>query len=336
MNNLMLDALKCSNEQRPPVWFMRQAGRFLPEYRALRTRYSLMELFHDPKLIAEVTLQPVDILGVDAAILFSDILVILETFGISYDFEEGRGPMIQQPIQNEEDVGRLFYEDVKEKLSFITQGIHHTLPKLTVPLLGFCGAPFTVASYLIEGGTSKDFKKTKQWLYSHPASFHQLLDKLTRASIEYLKLQIEAGVSAVQLFDSWANLLNDREFKACSLIYLKRIIDALKPFNIPVILFCRSASLRAKELAETGASAISVDWNGNLAHIRKQIGGKVALQGNFDPAIFYGSEEYILSEAKYLLSAMKGDPGFIFNLGHGMLPDAPVEKVKHLVNFIKS
>lgn len=334
-NQLMLDALSCKNRSRPPVWFMRQAGRCLPQYRALREKYSLLELFHHPELIAEITLLPVKVLDVDAAILFSDILVVLEAFGIRYDFQEGVGPVLHSPLKSSHDIKALCKRDVKESLGYVEKAIHLLIPQLNVPLLGFCGAPFTIASYLIEGGSSREFKKTKQWLYEDPDSFHHLLEKITEVLVEYLKLQIHAGVSAIQIFDSWANILGYRQFKQCSLNYLKHIIDQLKESRIPIILFCRSSSLWAQELVELGPSAISLDWNSHMASIRKQVGGGVALQGNLDPAIFYGSDQFILSEARHLLQTMHKDPGFICNLGHGMLPDVSVDKIRLLVECVK-
>lgn len=333
---MLLDALECRNVHRPPIWLMRQAGRYLPQYRSLRRKHSLLELFHSPELIVEVTKQPVEYLEVDAAILFSDILIVLEAFGIPYDFHDGVGPVIARKIDSAIEVNTLKSKNVRESLAFVEKAIRWLIPELKVPLIGFSGAPFTIASYLIEGGASREFKKTKAWLYSDPAQVHVLLEKIYEVILDYLLMQIEAGVQAIQLFDSWAGILSDGYFHEFSLAYLKRIVEAIRPSGIPVILFCRCSSLWARELAKINPACISIDWNGNLPSIRREIGSKVALQGNLDPSIFYGTSAAIRKEAVKLLDSMKGDKGFIVNLGHGMLPDAPFEKVKELVSLVKS
>lgn len=336
MNELLLNALRGDNQDRPPVWLMRQAGRYLPEYQKIRSKYKLFDMFHQPELVTEITLQPIKRLGVDAAIIFSDILIILEAFGIEYDFIEGKGPVIAHSISALSDIEKLRMRDVKMALGFVFQSISHLVPHLKVPLIGFCGAPFTIASYLIEGGTSKDFKKTKQFLYNQPDAFRLLLDKICEASIEYLHLQVNSGVAAIQIFDSWANIMDYPHFRAYSLHYLKKLIEPIRARGVPTILFCRGASLWAADLAALKPAAVSLDWNGDMAQVRKGIGLKVGLQGNLDPAVFYGSEEFVVQQARTLLESMQGDPAFIFNLGHGMLPDAPVEKVCRLVDFVKS
>lgn len=333
MNSLLLDALYSRNLSRPPIWLMRQAGRYLPEYRSLKKDRKLLELFRDPKWITEITLQPVDLIGVDAAILFSDILVILDAFGIEYDFVEHVGPVIKNPITRE-DVQNFVQKDVTSSLSYVAQAIKQIIPQLKVPLIGFAGAPFTIASYLIEGGTSKDFKKTKTWLYSDPESFLCLLDKLSHAIIQFLDMQCAHGVQALQLFDSWSYILSYDAFKKYSLAFMKKVVDSRVCQNIPLILFCKGSSLWASDMADLKPAAISIDCGSHLGDIRKRI-KNIALQGNLDPFCLYGSQKTIQREVDGILHAMKKDPGFIFNLGHGITPDAPVENVKFLVRYVK-
>lgn len=333
MNSLLLDALSLSNHSRPPIWLMRQAGRYLPEYQEIKRGRRLFDLFRDPKLVADITMQPVDLIGVDAAILFSDILVILDAFDIEYDFVEQVGPVIKKPI-TPEDVIHLKQRSVKQTLSYVKEAIELILPRSKVPLIGFAGAPFTVASYLIEGGTSKDYKKTKKWLYNHPESFFLLLEKLSDAIIEYLDMQCRAGVHALQLFDSWSSILSYEQFKQCSLHYMKKIIDKREQSQVPLILFCKGSCLWAKEIAELKPHAISLDCALPIREVRKAV-PPICLQGNLDPYALYGSMEGIKREVDHILDSMKGEPGFIFNLGHGITPDVPVENVRFLVNYVK-
>jgi uroporphyrinogen decarboxylase len=336
MNELLLEALRCRNSGRPPVWLMRQAGRYMPEYRALRQKYSLWELFHQPELAAHVTLLPIDMLGVDAAILFSDILVIVEAFGRNVQFVENKGPVIDTPINDKSDVDALKIYDIKEIFGYVEKAIQLVKGRLQVPLIGFCGGPFTVASYMIEPGSKGELKKTKQWIYRDPETFHRLLDKIATASIEYLKLQIDAGVQAIQIFDSWANVLSYQQYEQFSLKYLKQIVDALRYTSIPIILFARGSSLFPKELSEIGPSAISFDWQKCLPELRQSVPPHIAVQGNLDPILMNAPQEIIKAEVQELLYSMRGDPGFIVNLGHGVLPDAPVDNVKLLVDTVKS
>ncbi len=334
MNDRFLRALQGQNFDRPPVWLMRQAGRYLPEYRALRQRCSFLQMCHDPDLIAEVTLMPITRFGMDAAILFSDILLILEAFGRKVAFEEGRGPVIEQPVRTAQDVAGL-PEAHLEALSFVGEGIKQLRKVLNVPLIGFCGGPFTVASYLIEGGTSRDLALTKRWMFQDPTSFHALLEKITRASIRQLQFQIDSGVQAIQIFDSWAHVLAARQFREFSLAYLGKIVTALRASGKPIILFCRGSSVFAEQLAELAPAAISIDWNSDLSQQRKRLGPDVALQGNLDPFLLFAPLEVIRTEVKILLNSMKGDPAFILGLGHGVLPQTPVEAVETLVQCVQ-
>lgn len=335
MNSLLLSALNGRNKERPPIWFMRQAGRYLPEYRALRAKHSFLEMCHTPEIIVETTKLPIDLLGFDAAILFSDILMVPEAFGQHFRFDEGMGPILEKPLASSDDVKNLTYVPVKESLNFVAQGIQLLKTELKVPLIGFSGAPFTLASYLIEGKTSRDFAKTKQWMLKDPASFQLLLEKLTFAVIDYLNMQIDAGVQALQLFDSWAGILSERHFHAHSMTYLQKIVQGLKDPAIPLIYFCRGSSLFATQIAKMKPHAISLDWNGSLKSTRQKL-PNIALQGNLDPDFLYAPKETLKQEVLCLLENMREDQGYIFNLGHGIKPDAPVDSVKQVIELVKN
>lgn len=295
---MFLDALKCQNRSRPPVWLMRQAGRYMPSYRALRQKHSLRELFFTPELAAEITLMPIEQIGVDAAILFSDITVVALPLGFSLDFSEG--PVIQGSF---EPKGIKTLEPIAKAISILK-------PKLKVPLIGFCGGPYTVLSYI-----GKDFS---------------LLEPITTATIEYVQMQEAAGVDAIQIFDSWANRLTQEEFERYCMPHLKRIIDAAK---VPVILFMRGASQRVSHLVQLNPAAISFDWEKPLSLLRKQV--PMAIQGNLNPDLLYQPLDVIEQKTKELLLSMKNDPGFIVNLGHGVKPDMSVEAVKCFVDTVK-
>lgn len=335
MNTLLIDALHCRNKDRTPVWLMRQAGRYMPEYRALRKKHSFTEMFRTPELIVEVTELPIHRFGFDAAILFSDILVIPDALGVGLRFEDQKGPIIERPVRNVEDVKKLPSPVIAEKLDFVAKGIRELKKRLKVPLLGFCGAPFTVASYMIEGGTSKDFKLTKQWMIRDRESFELLLDKICKSTCEYVDLQIENGVDALQIFDSWAWCLDHRHFRDISLKYIDRLLKHVNG-RVPVIVFCRGSSVFAKTISEVKPSAISVDWNADISRLRKELPSGIALQGNLDPDILYGDPATVRRHVKELLDSMKGDPGYIFNLGHGIHPDIPTESVQTLVDTVKT
>lgn len=333
MNSLLLDALNCRNRSRPPIWLMRQAGRYMPEYRQIRSKYSFLEMCHTPELAAEITLLPIRAFGFDAAILFSDILVIPEALNMGLHFEEKAGPIIDKPVETPSDIEALPFVNMQEALNYVEKAIRLLTPQLNVPLLGFAGAPFTVASYMIEGKSSRDLKKTKQWMVRDPGSFHKLLGIITEHTISYLKMQLEAGVQAVQLFDSWANVLSHSHFREFSLAYMEKIIKSLK--NTPVILFCKGSSVFAPQLAELSPAAISLDWNADISLTRKLIPQTIALQGNLDPDILYAPPSVIQKETKRILKGMQKEPGYIFNLGHGILPDTPVDSVKTLVATVQ-
>lgn len=329
MNRRLLDALQYRNDGRPPVWLMRQAGRYMPEYRALREKYSFLELCHHPELILEVTLQPLKRYPLDAAILFSDILVIFEAFGVNVAFEEQIGPVLTPRSSLE----RIPDERVLSKLDYVSKGIKLLKQELKVPLLGFAGAPFTVASYLIEGRTSRDWIKTKQMMFQEPEKFHTLLDTIADATIAYLKMQIHAGVDAVQLFDSWAHSLALPQFREFSLHYMDKILKAL-PHQTPKIVFCRGSSVFAPEIVSINPTCISIDWNADMSKL--EIPPPIAVQGNLDPAVLMGNEKTIQREVLRLLHSMENHPGYIFNLGHGITPNIKPEAVGTLIETVRN
>ena len=315
---------------------MRQAGRYMPEYRAIRSKHSFLTMCHTPELAAQVTRLPIDCFGMDAAILFSDILVVAEAFDVGLRFEDKVGPLIERPIRSSASIAALPTIDVKEKLGYVAETISLLKPTLNVPLIGFAGAPFTVASYMIEGGSSKDLRLTKKLMLNDPEAFHSLLDKIAICTIDYLNLQIKAGVNALQLFDSWANFLSMPHFKEFSLAYMKRIVNALSPHNVPIILYCKGSSVFAEELATACPAGISLDWNADINKIRERLPPSIALQGNLDPDFLYAPAPLLKSAALNMMESMKDQPGYIFNLGHGILPDVSPDAVRLLVDTVKS
>lgn len=328
---LFLDALRGKNDTgRPPVWLMRQAGRYMHEYQALRKKHDFLSLCHNPELICEVTHLPINAFGFDAAIVFSDILLILQALGYDLSFREDVGPVIANPLQ---PGSRLEYRDVVPKLDFVMQGIKLLKSSLKVPLIGFAGAPFTVASYLIEGKSSRDLGKTKKWLLQDPDSFDNVLDVLSDCTIEYLNAQIDAGCDCLQLFDSWAMHLASDQFNRFVQKPLQKILKGLK--QCPTILFCRGASAFTKRLAHIAPQALSFDWTCDMQDVRSEL-STICLQGNLDPDILLTNPATVQKEAIALLGKMKGDPAFIFNLGHGIHKDTPRENVEALVACVKS
>lgn len=333
MNTLFLDALKGQNFGRPPIWLMRQAGRYMPSYRNLRRQYSFHEMSHRPELIVQVTTMPIDQLGVDAAILFSDILLLLEAIGADLHFDEEKGPLISNTVTNTAGLHAFSLNSIPEKLNFLPGAIGALKQTLKVPLIGFAGAPFTLASYLIEGKTSRDLRKTKQWAYRDPEGFQKLIDLLTQGAIDLLTLQAHAGVDALQLFDSWAGGLSEPHFIQYCQKPLKKISDAMRALEKPLLFFCRGSCGFAPLIEKTGVTGISLDWSQPICRIRKDLPG-IPLQGNLDPETLYAPLPAVKSAASTLLDSMNGDPAYIFNLGHGILPDIPYEAVQHLVETV--
>jgi uroporphyrinogen decarboxylase len=333
-NDLLLRAAIGSDVERPPVWLMRQAGRVLPEYRATRSKTrNFVEFVKTPELACEVSLQPVDILGVDAAIIFSDILVIPEAMGLPYEMIEEKGPRFPNTIKTKDDIEKLKIAEAGD-LDYVMKALQLTKKGLNnrVPLIGFCGAPWTLLAYMVEGSGSKTFSKAKQFLYTEPELAHKLLKKITLSSINYLKGQVSSGADLLQIFDSWAGVLSEKMFYEFSLKYISQICDALSPL-VPVTVFAKDAHYAVQKIAETKCSSIGLDWTIDPLKARKEAVNKT-LQGNADPCLLYANEKTIISETHQMLQAF-GKHRYICNLGHGLYPDLDKEKVKLFVDIVK-
>jgi uroporphyrinogen decarboxylase len=313
---------------------MRQAGRYLPEYRAIRREHSLLSICHEPELAIEVTLQPVKRFPLDAAILFSDLLIPLDPLGLSFEFVKGEGPSVHHPIREPSDVDRLREFDPRESLSFTMDAIRGLREELDVPLIGFAGAPFTLASYAIEGGPSRHFELTKRLMYEEPEAWHRLLGKLASAVCEYLKAQVEAGVQAVQIFDSWVGALSPEDYREFALPHTSSIFAGLRDLGVPLIHFGTGTGGILRELRDAGASVVGVDWRTDLDVAWKTLGDEVALQGNLDPLTLFAPEDLLLRRIDDVLARAGGRPGHIFNLGHGVLPGTDPERVAKLVDRV--
>lgn len=330
-----LAATQCKPLDRPPVWLMRQAGRYLPEYRSLKQLYDFLTLVQTPELATEVTLQPLQRFPLDAAIIFSDILVIPEALGQRYHFRETGGIAMDFALDTPEKIASLDSSDIKTRLSYVGEALKLTRKELgtTHALLGFCGAPWTLATYMVEGGSSKDFSKIKYLALHEPAQFEQLMEKISKASIDYLKLQIEAGADAVQIFDSWAALCPHTHYYEWSLKWIKAIIESLDS-SVPVILYAKGMGNNAKALAKTGAKVLSLDWTVSISKVHAGLQAPIALQGNLDPAVLTTNPELTGKETRAILQEVAHCPGHIFNLGHGMLPQAKIECVEALMEVV--
>jgi len=334
-NDLLLRAAKGEKTERTPVWLMRQAGRILPEYRAIRNSLSgFIELVQNPELAAEVTIQPVDILGVDAAIIFSDILVIPEAMGLKYEMIEKKGPWFPETVNNHNDLEKLRVADVESDLGYVLDAIKVTKRELNgrVPLIGFAGAPWTIFCYMIEGHGSKTFSKARKMLYNEPILSDQLLQMITDSTIKYLKAQIAAGADIVQLFDSWAGILPANHYQQFSMKYIAQICDAID--EVPVTVFAKGAYFARQEMRNLNCRTIGLDWNMGIEESRRLIGENKTLQGNLDPCTLYGTPAEIESATKKMLDAF-GPYNHIANLGHGVYPDINPDKVKIFVNTVK-
>ena len=315
---------------------MRQAGRYMAEYRAIRKQHTLLEICRQPELAAEVTLQPVDRLEVDAAILFSDLLLPLAPMGIPFDFIKGEGPVIHKPIRNRASIQALRAFESRESLAHVLDTIKILGQELKdrVPLIGFAGAPFTLASYAIEGGPSKNYEKTKALMYTEPSAWHQLADFLAQSISDYLVAQIEAGVQAVQLFDSWIGALSPSDYQEFALPYSQRILQTVADTGVPALHFGTGTATLLGVMAQAGGDVLGVDWRLPLDEAWMRIGTNHAIQGNLDPTLLLGPVERIQAGAKDVLDRAAGRPGHIFNLGHGILPTTPVENVQELSRFV--
>lgn len=334
-NDLLLRALRNEKVDRPPVWMMRQAGRYLPDYIKLREKYDFFTRVQTPELAAEITIQPVQQLGVDAAIIFSDILVIPQAMGVEVLMEEGKGPSLPHVIKSQKDIDALVTENVEETLSYVTNALTLTKKELngTVPLIGFAGAPWTILCYMVEGKGSKTWDKAKQFCYTEPDLAHQLLQKITDITIAYLKAQAMAGADVLQVFDSWSGCLSPDDFKLFAQPYLIQISDALKE-DAPVILFPKGSWYALKELSTSSACALGLDWCISPETARELTGNKITLQGNFDPAKLLMPVPEIKKAVKEMINEF-GVQNYIANLGHGITPNVPVENAKAFVDAVK-
>jgi uroporphyrinogen decarboxylase len=333
MNDRFLRACRKQPVDATPVWIMRQAGRYLPQYMAIRKGTDFLTFCKSPKLLAQAAFDAVDVLGVDAAILFSDILLPLEAMGLKLVFEEAHGPKILDPVRSAADVTRLTTPDPSATMPFVGEAIERTLTRLdgSVPLIGFAGAPFTLASYAIEGGGSKTYAKTLGWLHRDPESFDRLLDLMTVMIIRHLEFQVRTGVHAVQLFDSWGGWVSAELYRRHCLPRLQRITAALEPTGVPVILYVNGSTHLLEAMAESGATVLSVDWRLPLDEVRRRVGPGPALQGNLDPCALYAPPAIIAEKVRAILAAT-GPTGHVLNLGHGILPDAPVAGARAMVD----
>jgi uroporphyrinogen decarboxylase len=335
-NDILLRTLKGQKVERPPVWLMRQAGRILPQYRTLRSSLSgFKELVTTPKLAAEVTIQPVDELGVDAAILFSDILVIPEAMGLNYEMEEKKGPCFPKTIQNQKDILNLLSGEVAaENLGYVYEAIKITKQQLAgrVPLIGFSGAPWTLLAYMVEGGGSKTFSKAKKFLYTQPEVAHKLLGMITETVVAYLNNKVKAGVDAVQLFDSWAGILSPALFREFSLPYIQQICERVQ--GVPKIVFAKDGWFSLEELGALDCQAIGLDWTVSPQLGRKLVGPSKVLQGNLDPCVLYAPAATIRRQTEEMIGNFGSQ--HIVNLGHGVYPDTPLDNVKCFVETVKN
>ena len=341
-NSLFLKALLREQNDVPPIWFMRQAGRYLPEYQKIRKNYkNFLDMCKEPRTCAELALQPIERFDLDASILFSDILTIPDAFNLGLAFHEGEGPKFSNPISTPQDIARL--EDFEiEKLSYVYKAIEETKKILpaTLPLIGFCGSPWTLAAYSIEGGGSKDFAKTKKFISDHPEAVKDYLEIITDACFQYLKQQVLSGVNALQIFDSWADLLNPNDLETYSLEYTRKLARKLKQdvvtSNTPIILFEKAPQKKISDILFEDLSCISLHWSESIERVSENLKGQFAIQGNLNPSFLLESDEIIQVETQKICDAMKNFPGFIFNLGHGITPDIKPEKVQVMVDAVRT
>lgn len=334
-NNLFLRALKGETVERPPVWMMRQAGRYLPEFMELKHKYDFFTRCQTPELASEITVQPIRRYGMDAAILFSDILVIPQAMDIEVEMKPNFGPYLPKPIRSKEDLERVIVPDIQDTLGYVMEAITMTKEKLNdeIPLIGFAGSPWTILCYCVEGQGSKSFDKARGLCFSQPEVAHQLLQKITDTTIAYLKAKVEAGVNAVQVFDSWGGMLSPTDYQEFSWPYIQQIVDALKDLA-PVIVFGKGCWFALKEMAQSGASAVGVDWTCSAQNARYLTGGNITLQGNFDPARLLSPPAEIKKRVTQMIREF-GKDKYIVNLGHGILPNIPLENAKAFIDAVK-
>ena len=335
INERFLKACRREPVDCTPVWFMRQAGRYMAEYRALRAKHSILDLCKTPELAAQVTLQPIDRFPLDAAIIFADILLPLEPMGLSLEFAAGEGPVIHNPVRNQADVERLKVIDGSE-LDYVAEAIRQARRALNgrVPLIGFAGAPFTLASYAIEGGSSRNYLLTKQLMYGEPKAWHQLMDKFARVITGYLRRQIKAGAQAIQLFDSWVGCLSVGDYVEYVMPHVQLIFEGLKREGVPMIHFGTGTSAMLPQMRDAGGDVIGIDWRIHLDEAWAAVGHDVAVQGNLDPLTLFAPLHEIERRVEDILRRAGGRPGHIFNLGHGILPTTPIEHVAATIDMV--
>jgi uroporphyrinogen decarboxylase len=335
MNDRFLRACRRQPVDRTPVWLMRQAGRYMPEYRALRAKHSLLELCRTPELARQVTRQPLA-LGVDAAILFSDLLLPLDPLGVRFDFLAGEGPRIENPVRSRADIDALRRFEPRESLGFVMEAIRLLRHELPVPLIGFAGAPFTLASYALEGGHSSSFAVTKSLMYGDPEAWHRLAGLLAEVVLEFLKAQAEAGAQALQVFDSWVGALDEADYRELVLPHTARLFEGLRSTGVPLIHFGTNTAHLLALQRQAGGDVIGLDWRIGLDEGWSRLGEDVAVQGNLDPTALFAPRARLLAKADDVLARAGGRPGHIFNLGHGVLPGTPVENVRALIDHVHS
>lgn len=330
-----LAACACQPLERPPLWVMRQAGRYLPEYRALKAKHPFVEMVRTPELAAEVTLQPLRRFALDAAIIFSDILVIPEALGQRYQFREGGGIQMEFRLESRAQLDRLDPAGVAQRLDYVGQALARVKTELkgSRALLGFGGSPWTLATYMIEGGSSEDYTRIKELFYTDRPFFDALMEKLTAALIEYFQMQIRAGADAIQLFDSWGGIIAGPDYEAASLRWMRAIIAAM-PKDFPIILYAKGVNAQLTDLAFSGARVLGVDWTADLAVVRRTVPANIALQGNLDPVLMNTTPDIVRREATRLLESLRGSAGHILNLGHGIMPTAKIECMEALVDTV--
>jgi len=336
-NFLYINSINKEPVDRTPIWIMRQAGRYLPEYNKVRQKHDFLTVCKTPELATEVTLQPIRRFGFDAAILFSDILVIPEALGQKLEFLENHGPKLSPQVLQDKDVENLKIEDIEIKLSYVGNAVKMITSELSgqTPLIGFSGSPFTLATYMIEGKPTRNFKFIKKMLYSDPQRLSSLLDLLTETVSRYLIMQIKAGVQAIQIFDTWGGILPVHLYEPFSAKYMKQIVRNLKGYNVPVTLFSKGGLELAKQLSDSNADMIGIDWMTDLSAAKDLLGKSYALQGNLDPTTLYGNQDIIQKEVEKILVVYGKESGHVFNLGHGILPDIPVDNVAFLVDTVR-
>jgi uroporphyrinogen decarboxylase len=335
-NSLFVRAAKAQPTERTPVWFMRQAGRYMPEYRAIRKQYSLVEICKHPEVAAQVTIEAAEILNVDAAIIFADLLLPLEVMGLPFHFTPGEGPKIERPLRSPEDIAKLRTDSAAD-LGYVAEAVKlvakHFGDKL--PVIGFCGAPFTLASYMIEGGSSRNYLFTKKMMYGQPVAWNELMTKLVAVTSEYSAEQVRAGADVIQIFDSWVGCLSVEDYRQYVLPHATKLVKRLQQTGVPVIYFGTDSSTLLPAMQETGADVVGLDWRIPLDTGWQELGMRGGVQGNLDPVLLFADWKEIKLRATEILRQAAGRPGHIFNLGHGILPETPVENVKSLCDYVR-